>query len=408
MTFKVKTKGQNEGEKLLVPKLRFKEFKDEWKTYNLKQVLEIKNGLNKEKESFGTGTPIINYMDVNKHTILTSDKIKGLVKLSKKEIDNFKVNKGDIFFTRTSETSAEIGLSSSLIEDIENCVFSGFILKATPQKNIFNNLFSGYYFRTYKLRKEIIKHSSITTRALTSGSLLYGMNIKIPNIDEQEKIGKTLYLLDKKIELQQRRIEALKIYKKGLINKLLNSNESLNCKNIKLNNILIPGSKERVVDTSKFQKINIKLNLNGLSKNNSSREMADTRPFYIRNLNEIIIGKQNYFNGSIAIVTKEFDGCICSNAIMSFSVKNDNPKYIYYYISQPNYIRKRSFLANGTGQKELSEKEFLNFEINLPSIEKQNYIVTILDFVESKISIENLKYELLELFKKSLLQQMFI
>ena len=408
MTFKVKTKGQNEGEKLLVPKLRFKEFKDEWKTYNLKQVLEIKNGLNKEKESFGTGTPIINYMDVNKHTILTSDKIKGLVKLSKKEIDNFKVNKGDIFFTRTSETSAEIGLSSSLIEDIENCVFSGFILKATPQKNIFNNLFSGYYFRTYKLRKEIIKHSSITTRALTSGSLLYGMNIKIPNIDEQEKIGKTLYLLDKKIELQQIRIEALKIYKKGLINKLLNSNESLNCKNIKLNNILIPGSKERVVDTSKFQKINIKLNLNGLSKNNSSREMADTRPFYIRNLNEIIIGKQNYFNGSIAIVTKEFDGCICSNAIMSFSVKNDNPKYIYYYISQPNYIRKRSFLANGTGQKELSEKEFLNFEINLPSIEKQNYIVTILDFVESKISIENLKYELLELFKKSLLQQMFI
>ena len=100
---------------MLVPKLRFKEFKDEWKTYNLKQVLEIKNGLNKEKESFGTGTPIINYMDVNKHTILTSDKIKGLVKLSKKEIDNFKVNKGDIFFTRTSETSAEIGLSSSLI-----------------------------------------------------------------------------------------------------------------------------------------------------------------------------------------------------------------------------------------------------------------------------------------------------
>ena len=97
MTFKVKTKGQNEGEKLLVPKLRFKEFKDEWKTYNLKQVLEIKNGLNKEKESFGTGTPIINYMDVNKHTILTSDKIKGLVKLSKKEIDILKLIKV-IFF----------------------------------------------------------------------------------------------------------------------------------------------------------------------------------------------------------------------------------------------------------------------------------------------------------------------
>ena len=189
---------------------------------------------------------------------------------------------------------------------------------------------------------------------------------------------------------------------------MLNSNDTLNWKHIKLNDILLPGSKEKVLDTSKFQKINIKLNLKGLFKNNSNREMADTRPFYIRNVNEIIIGKQNYFNGSIAIVTDDFDGCICSNAIMSFSIKNDNPKFIYYYISQPNYIKKRAFLANGTGQKELSEKEFLNFEIYLPSIEEQNYIVNILDFVESKFNIENSKYEDLKLMKKSLLQQMFI
>ena len=189
---------------------------------------------------------------------------------------------------------------------------------------------------------------------------------------------------------------------------MLNSNDTLNWNHIKLNDILLPGSKEKVLDTSKFQKINIKLNLKGLFKNNSNREMADTRPFYIRNVNEIIIGKQNYFNGSIAIVTNDFDGCICSNAIMSFSIKNDNPKFIYYYISQPNYIKKRAFLANGTGQKELSEKEFLNFEIYLPSIEEQNYIVNILDFVESKFNIENSKYEDLKLIKKSLLQQMFI
>lgn len=182
----------------------------------------------------------------------------------------------------------------------------------------------------------------------------------------------------------------------------------MNWENIKLIDILLPGSKEKVSDTSKFQKINIKLNLKGLSKSTSLREMADTRPFYIRNLNEIIIGKQNYFSGSIAIITEEFDGCICSNAIMSFSVKNNNPKYIYYYISQPNYIKKRAFLANGTGQKELSEKEFLNFEIRLPSIEKQNYIINILDFLESKINIENFKYKNLKLMKKSLLQQMFV
>ena len=402
MTFKVKTKGQIEGEKLLVPKLRFKEFNNEWEKIKLKDIsTDISYGMNSAATEYDGINKYIRITDIDEETSLYSN---NPVSPSGNLDDRFLVRDNDILFARTGASTGKAYLYNRVDGKL---YFAGFLIRA----NIKRDYNSRFIFEQTKLNKynNWIKIMSIRSGQPGINSIEYGnYEFSITNINEQNKISKLLTVLNKKIELQQRKIEALKIYKKGLINKLLNSNESLNCKNIKLNNILIPGSKERVVDTSKFQKINIKLNLNGLSKNNSSREMADTRPFYIRNLNEIIIGKQNYFNGSIAIVTKEFDGCICSNAIMSFSVKNDNPKYIYYYISQPNYIRKRSFLANGTGQKELSEKEFLNFEINLPSIEKQNYIVTILDFVESKISIENLKYELLELFKKSLLQQMFI
>ena len=43
MTFKVKTKGQIEGENLLVPKLRFKEFKEEWKTISLINIFTFYN-----------------------------------------------------------------------------------------------------------------------------------------------------------------------------------------------------------------------------------------------------------------------------------------------------------------------------------------------------------------------------
>ena len=387
---------------MLVPKLRFKEFNNEWEKIKLKDIsTDISYGMNSAATEYDGINKYIRITDIDEETSLYSN---NPVSPSGNLDDRFLVRDNDILFARTGASTGKAYLYNRVDGKL---YFAGFLIRA----NIKRDYNSRFIFEQTKLNKynNWIKIMSIRSGQPGINSIEYGnYEFSITNINEQNKISKLLTVLNKKIELQQRKIEALKIYKKGLINKLLNSNESLNCKNIKLNNILIPGSKERVVDTSKFQKINIKLNLNGLSKNNSSREMADTRPFYIRNLNEIIIGKQNYFNGSIAIVTKEFDGCICSNAIMSFSVKNDNPKYIYYYISQPNYIRKRSFLANGTGQKELSEKEFLNFEINLPSIEKQNYIVTILDFVESKISIENLKYELLELFKKSLLQQMFI
>ena len=413
MTFKVKTKGQNEGEKLLVPKLRFKEFKDEWKTYNLKQVLEIKNGLNKEKESFGTGTPIINYMDVNKHTILTSDKIKGLVKLSKKEIDNFKVNKGDIFFTRTSETSAEIGLSSSLIEDIENCVFSGFILKATPKKNIFNNLFSGYYFRTYKLRKEIIKHSSITTRALTSGSLLYGMNINIPNIDEQEKIGKTLYLLDKKIELQQRKIDTLKIYKKGLLYKTFIKC----CANCKIKDLLILGKSGGTPKSTNADYYDGNIPFLSITDMTSQGKYIKQTEKHISNLglenssawllpvNTLILSMY----ASYGLVSINKISLSTSQAMFNMIFKeNINVEYIYYYL---NYLKETHFyeelVSTGT-QSNLNADKVKNIPIYLPNKTEQTRISSLFNVLDNKIELQESNLNSLIMLKKSLLQQMFI
>ena len=56
----------------------------------------------------------------------------------------------------------------------------------------------------------------------------------IPNKDEQDKISTFITLLDKKIELQQRSIEALKIYKRGLIQRIYNKTwkKILSCSNI--------------------------------------------------------------------------------------------------------------------------------------------------------------------------------
>ena len=149
-------------------------------------------------------------------------------------------------------------------------------------------------------------------------------------------------------------------------------------KKVKLKEVLNEGSKDKVEDTSRYQKLTIKLNLKGMEKAKVRENMADKRPFYVRKEGEIVIGKQNYFNGSIAILPKELDGGICSNAIMSFKVKdNAVNNYIYYMLSDNNFMKRRSHLANGTGQKELSEKEFLNFDVLLPPIEEQKKIVKI-------------------------------
>ena len=93
---------------------------EDWEVVQVGAHFVFKNGLNKAKEFFGTGTPIINYMDVYLKPGLHIKDIQGKVCLNREERQRYAALKGDVFFTRTSETLDEIGLSSVLMDDIED------------------------------------------------------------------------------------------------------------------------------------------------------------------------------------------------------------------------------------------------------------------------------------------------
>ena len=98
-----------------------------WDARPIGDFFDFKNGLNKAKGFFGYGKPIVNYMDVYKNREMYSKNIHGRVDVNHQEIKSFNVKKGDVFFTRTSETVEEIGITSVLLDDLKNGVFSGFI-----------------------------------------------------------------------------------------------------------------------------------------------------------------------------------------------------------------------------------------------------------------------------------------
>ena len=385
---------------MLVPKLRFKEFNDEWNKIKLINIVTELNEKTKDTSNY----PLWSLTLEDGVTPKTERYERGF--LVKKE-DNFKIVHYNNFVY--NPMNLRLGAIAYHKEKIDISV-SGYY-------NIFkikNNFTIGFWDNYFKCPMMIKRYNNIATGSLVEKKRVHysqfiELSVPVPSEEEQIKISNLLVLLNKKIELQQRKIEVLKMYKRGLMQKIFGNTEINSWSTNILRNILIPGSKVPVTDTSKYQKITIKLNLQGITKSNVNREMADTRPFYIRRENEIIIGKQNYFNGSIAILPKEFDGCICSNAIMSFSVNSNYlTKFVYYYISQNNYIKRREYFANGTGQKELSENDFLNFQIKVPSIDEQKHITNILDNIDSKINLNVNIYNSLTKLKKSLLQQMFI
>jgi len=158
-------------------------------------------------------------MDVNKHEINNEHDIKGLVELTDEEIERFSVKPNDLFFTRTSETSNEIGLTSAYVGNAVKCVFSGFLLRARPKIDV-NSIFFSYYLRSPKQRANIIKFSSITTRALISSGNLSKMKIKFPSKKEQDKIAYLFINIDKKIKFLEKKHENYQNFKMYLMQQI--------------------------------------------------------------------------------------------------------------------------------------------------------------------------------------------
>ena len=200
---------------------------EDWNAIPIGEFLDFKNGLNKGKEYFGYGTPIVNYTDTYKKRALKRKDIEGRVSLSKEEIRRFEARQYDVFFTRTSETPDEVGLSSVLLDEIDDCVFSGFILRGRPKNNLLDPLYCKYCFSTKEVRTSIITGCTYTTRALTNGKQLSGINILVPPLAEQMRIAEALSDVDELIASLEKLIEKKKALKQGVMQELLTGKRRL-------------------------------------------------------------------------------------------------------------------------------------------------------------------------------------
>ncbi len=195
---------------------------EDWLDITIGELFDFKNGLNKAKEFFGSGTPIINYMDIFEHPGLLSKNILGKVNVTKDELRAYGLKQGDVFFTRTSETVDEIGYAAVLLEDIENGVFSGFILRARSKAFGLDLLFKKYCFASTIIRKQITSSSSYTTRALTNGRLLSQVILPCPvQKKEQRAIALVLSDMDNAISALESRLAKTKAIKQGMMQELL-------------------------------------------------------------------------------------------------------------------------------------------------------------------------------------------
>lgn len=207
---------------LLSGEKRVSGFSGEWKNYILEHLGNTFTGLTgKSKNNFGKGKPYITYMNVFKNMNIKLNEFE-LVEIFDDEKQN-PIQYGDIFFTTSSETAEEVGMSSVLLDKPLSYVYLNSFCFGFRLHNfdILLPEYAQFLFRIEQVRKQIRILAQGATRYNLSKTKLMKLNIELPVIQEQQKIAEILTTANQEIETLQRKLKCLKLEKRALMQRLL-------------------------------------------------------------------------------------------------------------------------------------------------------------------------------------------
>ena len=384
-----------------VPKLRFKEFNEELNTFKIKDTGNVITGMTPstaDKENYGTEYLWVSPGDMGYSKYIANTKTK----LSLKGFNKTRqLPDNSILVTCIGSTIGKMGMSNSTLSTNQQ------INSIIPTK-IFNPNYL-YYCINYNFPKFLNK-ISFQAVPIISKSEFEKLEIKCtPNLSEQEKIGNILDLLDKKIELQSKKIEDLKLFKKGLINHIIENNE---IEKISLKNILV----EQNNKTSKNNEYEILSSTSKgiyLQKDYFNKQAASDNNvgYKILKKNQLVLSPQNLWMGNINVNT-EYNIGIVSPSYKIFNISNNiNIDFFNYWIKSPKALFEYKISSEQGAsivRRNLNMDLFYKIIVDVPRGKLQNKVGKIIKLLNLNIQYNEFLLQKLSELKKGFMQNMFV
>lgn len=200
-----------------VPEVRFPGFTDAWEQRKLGEITSHRGG-----------TAIEKYFDENgKYKVisigsygLNSKYVDQNIRAKSNEITNERVvHAGELTMVLNDKTANGTIIGRSLlIENDNEYVINQRTEIITPKEN-FNNKFA-YTLLNGPFRNKVRRIVQGGTQIYVNYSSVEKLTVFLPNIKEQEKIGKFFNQLDSLIALHQRKLDHLELMKKGLLQQM--------------------------------------------------------------------------------------------------------------------------------------------------------------------------------------------
>lgn len=393
-----------------VPKLRFKDNNGidypVWETQRFYEIiLKAKLGGNYENSGELTENPLIKMGNLGRGRMIM-DKIEYITKGSQVEETDL-LNEGDLLFN-TRNTLDLVGKVAIWRSELKKAYYNSNLLRLEFRKNkVANNSFMNYIFNSHNVLAQL-KAIAIGT---TSVAAIYTRdlnNIKfsLPCLEEQAKIANFLSNVDNIIEEQEGKVKDLEQYKKGMMQKIFKQE--------------VRFKDDNGIDYSAWEekKLGEITDIGTGSNDLQDKDNNGLYPFFVRSKNIerinqytfdgeaiLIPGDGNigqiyhYINGKFAYHQRVYKISDFKKGVLG--------KYIYFYMSK-FFLKEALKNSVKATVDSLRLPTLTGMLIKLPCLEEQRKIANFLSNIDNIIEEEKNKLEDLKLWKKGLLQQMFV
>ena len=408
-----------------IPKLRFKEFTDEWQRNSLNKLTTYVDYRGKTPQKTDNGIFLVTAKNIKKGYI---DYEISKEYISENDFNDVMkrgfVQKGDVLFT----TEAPMGNVAQIYN--EHIALAQRVIKFRGIPLKLKNTFLKYNLMSFRFQK-LLKEKAIGTTVLgIQGKVLHKLPIIYPQLKEQEKIADFLTTVDKKITNLENTITSLENQKKGLLQQIFsqklrfkdeNGNNYPNWEKKKLGDIAtlkngISKSNEAFGHGKKF--INLQDIFNKSYIFNDNYSLVDVTEKELSE-NNLLKGDVLFVRSSVkregvglpCVIMENLIDTVYSGFIIRcrFNI-NENiylhyKKYCFLEFSFRKALLKKSSSSANTN---INQDNLSKLYVKLPCLEEQTKIADFLSAFDRKLENQKAQLEHWQQIKKGLLQQMFV
>ena len=369
-----------------------------WEQRKLGDVGETYTGLSgKTKADFGHGQArFITYMNVFSNPISNPEMTEPI------EIDpkQNEVEVGDVFFTTSSETPEEVGMSSVLLEKRGKIYLNSFCFGFRPTEKI-DSYYLAYMLRSESAREKIILLAQGISRYNISKNKVMEIAVSLPSLDEQKLIGQYFRQLDNLITLHQR--ECISFTGRA-------------------DRLILTANKKRTTSSWEQRKLSemcgtFEYGLNAAAKefdgknkyiritdiDDASREFLlsdlsspdiclDGMSKYLLSSGDIVFARTGASVGKTYIY-RENDGIVYfAGFLIRAKVNQDNDaEFVFQSTLSPSYEKYIRITSQRSGQPGVNAQEYGEYDLFAPSKEEQQRIGHFLRGIDNLITLHQRK-----------------